>query len=184
MLNSLIKLQIKLSLKGDRLLLFYFSCLTSFIISFYFNCFLWSILSLILSNIYLTMYYRVDSKLSVFYKIHNIKGFDQHISKIIIIYFLSLIQLGLFTYFEIIADLPLQFFIHFISFYTMLLLYKIPEWLQLFSFFILVTIISLVLSGASFISSMMLYIIACIMVALDTVILNFIYGSERQQYSI
>ena len=138
-----------------------------------------SIISLILSNIYLTMHYKVDSKLTIFYKIYNIIGLYQHISKIVIIYFLSLIQLGIFIYFDLINDIALQFFIHFISFYTMILLYKIPDWLQLFSFFILITIISLVLSGASLSSSMMLYIIAFIMIVLDSVILNFIYASER-----
>lgn len=70
---------------------------------------------LTLSSIYLFLLYECDSHVYIFYKVHFVDLILIHISKTIIIYLASLLQLGF--YFIIIQDISAEaFLIHFSSF--------------------------------------------------------------------
>lgn len=144
---TLIRLQIKLMTKGDRMLYFYLISIISFkILNYHSFTLLWQIF-LAISNLYLVLLYSRDADLKVFYKILNISKFKIHTAKICIIYLLSLLQIVLLVQFSNEPDRAIIFIVHFLSFYTSIILYKLSDLLKL-----------IVLIGSFAIISLILYI--------------------------
>lgn len=177
---TLIRLQLRLWTKGDRMLYFYLISLFTFI-TFYILSYelLWKIF-ITLSNIYLVILYNRDMGLTTFYKILNIDSFKLHAAKAFIIYGLSLLQLLLFTLINNEGSLPITFITHFLTFYTTLLFYNFPNWIKLLCFTITFLAISIFLSIAP------LYVTALTILAIDSLILiNIINGNLfKQSYFI
>lgn len=168
---SLIKLQLKLWTKGDKMLYFYLISLIAFI-TFYILSYelLWKIF-ITLSNIYLAILYNRDSALTTFYRILNINFFKIHAAKISIIYLLSLLQLITFILLNKEGSLPIIFITHFLTFYTALLFYNFPNWVKLLCFMFTFLATSILLSITP------LYATALTILALDTLVLkNIING--------
>lgn len=131
---------------GDRILYFYLFSLISFIILKYYSfTFLWQIF-LAISNIYLVLLYNRDANLKVFYNIFNISKFKIHTAKISIVYLLSLLQFVLLVLINNEHYRPIIFIVHFLSFYTTIIFYKVSDWLKLLALISVFAIISLILN--------------------------------------
>ncbi len=176
----LMRLHLKLWTKGDKMLYFYLISVFTFII-FYILSYelLWKIF-ITLSNIYLVILYNRDRGLTTFYKILNIDSFKLHMTKVFIIYALSLLQLVLITLMSKEKSIPLIFITHFLTFYTTLLFCNFPNWIKLVCSMITFIAISI------FLSITPLYVTALAILAIDTLVLiNLTNGNLfKQSYSI
>lgn len=129
---NLIRLLIKIWIRGDRLLYFYFGSIFLFIVCFYTNNSLLYTVFLSLSSIYLALLYTKDKSIHTFYKVFNISTLQLHIAKLISIYFLSLILLCIASQLFNKTDTILQIFsAHFLSFYALLLAFNLSNIIKL-----------------------------------------------------
>jgi len=134
LLFSVIKLQIKLLTKRDRLLYFYIFSLVAFTTFKILSIdLLWQAF-LTISNVYLVIMYGCDATLATFYKVLGIGDFKIHASKVIIIYFLSLLELIALSTFHPELSGPLPFISHFLSLYALLIFFSYPAWAKLLVF--------------------------------------------------
>lgn len=177
---ALMRLQLKLWTKGDKMLYFYLISLIAFV-TFYILSYelLWKIF-ISLSNIYLVILYNHDKRLATFYRIVNIDSFKLHATKIGIIYGLSLLQLGILILINKEKYQSIVFLAHFLTFYTAVLFYNFPNWIKLLGFMVTFLAISI------FLSIMPLYVTALVILAIDTLILKLLIDGHllKQSYII
>jgi hypothetical protein len=164
-ITTLLRLQIKLMTKGDRILYFYIISIIAFVLlKFYSFTLLWQIF-LAVSNVYLVLLYNRDAGLKTFYKILNISEFKIHSTKICIVYLLSLLQLILLIGFSNEPYRPITFIVHFLSFYTSIIFYNSPAWLKLFIIICAFVTINLILYLFPLaLSSILIFIIVTIII--------------------
>jgi len=163
--TTLLRLQIKLMTKGDRMLYFYLISIIAFVVlKFYSFSLLWQIF-LAVSNVYLVLLYSRDADLEIFYKILNIGEFKIHATKICIVYLLSLLQLILLVTFSNEPYRPITFIVHFLTFYTSLIFYNFSAWLKLLIIICAFVILSLILYVFPLLpSSILIFIITTIII--------------------
>ena len=163
---NLIKLQLKLWSKGDRMLFFYIGCLALIVIFYLLSyTFFWQIL-IVLSNIYLAILYIKDGNLAVFYRIVNVSLFEIHLAKVISIYCLSLLQLPIFILLNEEKINPTKIIAHFLAFYTILLFYNFPNWVKSLSFLFIFILFNITLPITN------LYLSIFITLTLNTLVLK------------
>lgn len=171
---GLLRLLIKIWIREDRLLYFYFGSIFLFITSFYTNNILLCTVFFSLSCIYLAHLYTKDKSLSIFYKVFNISALQIHIAKVFPIYCLSLVLLFITIRLYNRMDTILQIVsAHFLSFYALLLAFNRPNFIKLlFYIFCSLSIAVLLLVLPFYIVFAFLFITISILLAI--MIKNFI----------
>lgn len=138
-----LKLLIEVWTRGDRLFYFYLGSVVILAVSFYIDVSMLTNIFFPVSNIYLFLLYTKDKELINFYRIFNISNLESHLSKLLLVYGLSLLQVAVMYLSGEIIDMLTFFPLHFLSFYSLVLFYSCSDFYKILlfltnSFFLLI----------------------------------------------
>lgn len=174
---TLLKLNVMLMCRGDRMLYLYFVSLIAYV-AFRLNSFeLVSQVFLTISNVYLALLYGHDRQMKVFYHVLSVSEFKIHSAKLFLIYFLSLIELFVVIVLSPKIDYAQLFVEHFLTFYAAMLFYNFPNWGKLVA--IMGTFIAIDILLSLFSPVIISVLIVCATTALLLTILNEQTGFKK-----